>query len=168
MTTSALLHSHESRLCRASIHYSRTANKEQHSCIFWIVQPDRPQRQESAIPQCCDLHSGTSASSVMTSKSCTALPTLLQTPLKWRLYNLKRWNARKAIAILATSCMGKTVPRIACFTAFWFTYLCWGGKIFLAVHRLIKHTCADGQRRYRAALSSDTEHVNKGRAKRYW
>lgn len=106
-----------------------------------------PHVQASAISRRCDLHSaaGTLAGSVMTSKSCTALPTLLQTPLKWRLYNLKRWNARKAIAILATSCEGKTVPRIGCFTAFRFTYLCWGGKFFPAVHRLIKHTCSAGR-----------------------
>ncbi len=151
MTTSVLLYFHESR--RASIHYSRIANKEQHSCIFWMVQPDSAQRQGGVcrraqeIPPRCHLLSaaGTLASSVMTSKSCTALPTLLQTELKWRLYNLKHWNARKAIAILATLCEGKTVPRVGCFTAFWFTELCWGGKFSPAVHRLIKHMCSGGQ-----------------------
>lgn len=107
-TTSAQSYFHESRLCRASMHYSTIANKERHSCVFWKAQPDSPQRQESAIPQRSDLHwaVGTLASRVMTSKSCTALPTLLQTPMEWRLYN-PRWNTRKAIAILATLCKGE-------------------------------------------------------------
>lgn len=106
--TSASSYFHESRICRASMHYSTIANKERHSCIFWKAQPDSPQRQESAISQRSDLHWAvrTLASRVMTSKSCTALPTLLQTPLEWRLYNL-HLNTRKAIAILATLCKGE-------------------------------------------------------------